>query len=75
VGNGVFLKELEEKTGMKVLPVDLSQLQIALESGDGGLGLHAHWFFDALSEKVSESLVARMRTFARKAFKCELWGD
>ena len=29
---------------MKDLPVNLSELQIALESHDGGLGLHTYWF-------------------------------
>jgi hypothetical protein len=29
---------------MKKLPVDLSELQIAFESQDGGLGLHTYWF-------------------------------
>jgi hypothetical protein len=29
---------------MKKLPVDLGELQLALEDYDGGLGLHTHWF-------------------------------
>ena len=29
---------------MKKSPIDLSELQLALESNDGGLGLHTYWF-------------------------------
>jgi hypothetical protein len=29
---------------MKKLPVDLGELQLALEDYDGGLGLHTYWF-------------------------------
>jgi hypothetical protein len=29
---------------MKKLPVDLAELQLALEDYDGGLGLHTYWF-------------------------------
>jgi hypothetical protein len=37
---------------MKNLPVDLSELQIALESHDGGLGLHTYWFDTETGEVI-----------------------
>jgi|GEM_PF-1393177 len=37
---------------MKKLPVDLGELQLALEDYDGGLGLHTYWFDRQIGEVI-----------------------
>jgi uncharacterized protein UPF0158 len=39
-----YSKKLKERMNVKVLPVDMSELQFALGSSDGGLSLHKYWF-------------------------------
>ena len=48
---------------MKNLPVDLSELQVALENHDAGSGLHTYWFDTQTGEVIFliEDLEAEFR--------------